>query len=61
VVLECLEVTEAWKTLGFKTAPTGYNGAQFDHMLEASHKWAAQKEGNTFCTSSVNSPMMIIL
>jgi hypothetical protein len=36
-----LEVTEAWKTLGFKTAPTGDSTAQFEHMLEASHKWAA--------------------
>jgi hypothetical protein len=42
VELECLEVTEARKTLGVKTAPTGDNTAQFEHMLEASHKWAAQ-------------------
>jgi hypothetical protein len=37
-----LEVTEARKTLGVKTAPTGDNTAQFEHMLEASHKWASQ-------------------
>jgi hypothetical protein len=35
-------VTEARKTLGVKTAPTGDNKAHFEHMLEASHKWAAQ-------------------
>jgi hypothetical protein len=40
--LERLEVTEARKTLGVKTAPTGDNTAQFEHMLEASNKWAAQ-------------------
>jgi hypothetical protein len=34
-------VTEARKTLGVKTAPTGGNTAQFEHMLEASQKWAA--------------------
>jgi hypothetical protein len=42
VELERLEVTEARKTLGVKTAPTGDNTVQFEHMLEASHKWAAQ-------------------
>jgi hypothetical protein len=42
VELERLEVTEARKTLGVKTAPTGDNTAQFEHMLEASHKRAAQ-------------------
>jgi hypothetical protein len=42
VELERLEVTEARKSLGVKTAPTGDNTAQFEHMLEASHKWAAQ-------------------
>jgi hypothetical protein len=42
VKLESLEVTEAHKTLGVKTPPTGDNTAQFEHMLEASHKWAAQ-------------------
>jgi hypothetical protein len=42
VELERLEVTEARKTLGVKTAPTRYNTAQFGHMLEASQKWAAQ-------------------
>jgi hypothetical protein len=42
VELERLEVTEARKTLGVKTAPTGDNTAQFEHMLEASQKWAAQ-------------------
>jgi hypothetical protein len=41
VELERLEVTEAHKTLGYKTAPTGENMAQFEHMLEASQKWAA--------------------
>jgi hypothetical protein len=47
VELERLEVTEARKTLGVKTAPTGENTAHFEHMLEASHKWAAQiKESN---------------
>jgi hypothetical protein len=35
-------VTEARKTLGVKTTPTGDKTAQFEHMLEASHKWAAQ-------------------
>jgi hypothetical protein len=35
-------VIEARKTLGFKTAPTGDNTAQFDHMLQKSQKWAAQ-------------------
>jgi hypothetical protein len=33
---------EARKTLGVKTAPTGDNNAQFEHMLESSQKWAAQ-------------------
>jgi hypothetical protein len=42
VELESLEVTEARKILGVKTAPTGDNTAQFEHMLEASQKWAAQ-------------------
>jgi hypothetical protein len=42
VELERLEVTEARKTLGVKTAPTGDNTARFEHMLEASQKWAAQ-------------------
>jgi hypothetical protein len=42
VELERVEVTEARKTLGVKTAPTGENTAQFEHMLEASQKWAAQ-------------------
>jgi hypothetical protein len=42
VELECLEVEEARKTIGVKTAPTGDNAAQFEHMLEASQKWAAQ-------------------
>jgi hypothetical protein len=42
VELERLEVTEARKTLGFETAPTGDNTAQFEHILEASNKWAAQ-------------------
>jgi hypothetical protein len=42
VELERLEVTEAHKTLGAKTAPTGDNTAQFEHMLEVSHKWVAQ-------------------
>jgi hypothetical protein len=36
--LERLEVTEARKTLGFKTAPMVDNTAQFEHMLEASQK-----------------------
>jgi hypothetical protein len=40
--LERLEVTEARKTLGVKTAPKGDNTAQFEHMLESSQKWAAQ-------------------
>jgi hypothetical protein len=42
VELERLEVTESRKTLGVKTAPTGDNAAQFEHMLEASQKLAAQ-------------------
>jgi hypothetical protein len=42
VELERFEVTEALKTLGVKTAPTGDNTTQFVHMLEASQKWAAQ-------------------
>jgi hypothetical protein len=42
VELEPLEVTEARKTLVVKTARTGDNTAQFEHMLEASQKWAAQ-------------------
>jgi hypothetical protein len=42
VEIERLEVAEAWKTLGVKTALTGDNTAQFGHMLEASQKWAAQ-------------------
>jgi hypothetical protein len=42
VELERLEVTEARKTLGVNTAPTGDNTAQFEHMLESSQKWAAQ-------------------
>jgi hypothetical protein len=42
VELERLEVTEARKTLGVKTAPIGDNTAQYEHMLEASQKWAAQ-------------------
>jgi hypothetical protein len=41
-VIMQVEVTEAWKTLGVKTAPTGDNTAQFEHMLEVSQKWAAQ-------------------
>jgi hypothetical protein len=41
VELERLEVTEARKTLGFKTAPTGDNTSQFGHMLEVSQKWTA--------------------
>jgi hypothetical protein len=41
VELERLEVTEARKTLGVKTSPTGDNTAQFEHMLKASQKWAA--------------------
>jgi hypothetical protein len=41
VELEFLEVTEARKTLGVETAPTGDNTAQFEHMPEASQKWAA--------------------
>jgi hypothetical protein len=41
VELENLEVPEARKTLGVKTAPIGDNDAQFEHMLEASQKWAA--------------------
>jgi hypothetical protein len=47
VEIECLEATEARKTLEFKTAPTGDNTVQFEHMLEASQKWAAHiKAGN---------------
>jgi hypothetical protein len=46
VELERLEVTEAWKTLGVKTAPTGDTTAQFEHMPEASQKWAAQIKTN---------------
>jgi hypothetical protein len=42
VELEHLEVTEARKTLVVKTAPTGDNTAQFENMLEASQKRAAQ-------------------
>jgi hypothetical protein len=42
VELEQLEVTEARKTLGVKTSPTGNNTAQFEHMLEVLQKWAAQ-------------------
>jgi hypothetical protein len=42
VELKCLEVIEARNALGVKTAPTGDNTAQFEHMLEASQKWAAQ-------------------
>jgi hypothetical protein len=42
VELECVEVTEARNTLGVKTAPTGDNPDQFEHMLEASQKWEAQ-------------------
>jgi hypothetical protein len=42
VELERLEVTEAQKTLRVKTAPTGDNMAQFEHMLEESQKWEAQ-------------------
>jgi hypothetical protein len=42
VELERFEVTEARKTLGVKTALTGDNTAQFEHMLEASQKWAVQ-------------------
>jgi hypothetical protein len=42
VELERLEVIEARNTLGVKKAPTGDNTTQFEHMLEASHKWAAQ-------------------
>jgi hypothetical protein len=42
VELERLEVTEARKKLGVKTAPTEDNTSQFEHMLEASQKWAAQ-------------------
>jgi hypothetical protein len=40
VDIERLEVTETRKTL-VKTAPTGDNTDQFEHMLEASQKWAA--------------------
>jgi hypothetical protein len=40
--LERLEVTEAQKTPGVKTAPKGDNTAQFEHIPEASHKGAAQ-------------------
>jgi hypothetical protein len=36
VELERLEVTEAQKTLGVNTAPTGDNTTQFEHMMEAS-------------------------
>jgi hypothetical protein len=46
VELKCLEVKEAQKTLGVKTAPTGDNTSQFEHTLEASHKWAAQIKAN---------------
>jgi hypothetical protein len=42
VELERLEVTESRKTLGVKKAPAGDNTAQFEHILEASQKWAAQ-------------------
>jgi hypothetical protein len=42
VELERLEVPEDRTTLGVKTAPKGDNAAQFEHMLEASQKWAAQ-------------------
>jgi hypothetical protein len=41
VELERLDVKEAHTTLGFKTAPTCDNYAQFMHMLEASQKQAA--------------------
>jgi hypothetical protein len=41
VELEHLEMTEARKTLGVKTARTGDNASQFEHLLEASQKWAA--------------------
>jgi hypothetical protein len=47
VELERLEVTEARKTLVVNTAPTGENTAQFEHMLEASQKWAAQIQTST--------------
>jgi hypothetical protein len=46
VELECLKVTEAWKTLGVKTATKGDNTTQFEHMLEASHKWAAYSKAS---------------
>jgi hypothetical protein len=42
VELERLEVREARKKLGVKTVPTSDNTAQFEHMLIASQKWAAQ-------------------
>jgi hypothetical protein len=46
VELECLEVTEARKTLGVNISPTGDNTAQFEHMLEAPQKWAAQVQAS---------------
>jgi hypothetical protein len=42
VELERLLVTEARKTLGVKKPPIGENTVQIKHMLEVSHKWAAQ-------------------
>jgi hypothetical protein len=55
VELECLEVTESWKTLGFKTTPTGDT---FEHMLEASQKWAAQiKASNLREMDACGSPV----
>jgi hypothetical protein len=41
VELERLEVAEARNTLGVNTAPTRDTTAHFEHMMEASHKWAA--------------------
>jgi hypothetical protein len=41
VELERLEVTEARKTLGVKTAPAGDNTVQCEHMLEESQKTAS--------------------
>jgi hypothetical protein len=38
VELERLELMESCKTLVVKTAPTGYNMAQFEHMFEVSQK-----------------------
>jgi hypothetical protein len=46
VEFERLEVAGDRNTLGVKTAPTGDNTAQFEHMLEASQKWAAQTKAS---------------